>query len=121
MKRFVNKYSVVAVVVCFQCYLWPGTNSHASLDEGRRTADEAARLETTAIGWTASDGMRFAGQQPDTSAFDFPEEDSKHLYRDITVFVIVAAFAAFFIIKVFLQGDTDGQPEEDSGGKTIPN
>ena len=52
--------------------------------------------------------------------FEFPEDEESHLARDITVFVIVSAFVAFFVIKVFLEGDTDQTETPDGGGKEIP-
>jgi hypothetical protein len=57
----------------------------------------------------------------DTTEFDFPDEDRSHLARDITIFVIVSAFVAFFIVKVFIEDD----PEEPrvpvgTGGKGTP-
>jgi len=65
--------------------------------------------------------LELGSAQPDTtSEFEFPEEDNKHLVRDITVFVIVSAFVAFFLIKVFLEDDPPEQPDDDGGGKVIP-
>ncbi len=70
------------------------------------------------------DGALRAVEPPDTSrsVFDFPEEEKKnrHLARDITVFVIVSAFVAAFVIEVFLKGDTDTPVDNKPPGKTIP-
>ena len=60
--------------------------------------------------------------EPDSTEdeFEFPDEEKNHLARDITVFVIASAFVAFFIIKMFLEGDTDSSETDDGGGKPIP-
>jgi len=64
----------------------------------------------------------FAADPPDTSGDDFvlPEEKSeKQLAKEIAIWVVAAAFDAFFIIKVFIQED-DEPPPDDDGGKDIP-
>jgi hypothetical protein len=65
--------------------------------------------------------MSYALAQADTTeeGFEFPDEEKNHTVRDIAVFVIVSAFVAYFIIKVFLEGDTDEETTDD-GGKEIP-
>jgi hypothetical protein len=64
-------------------------------------------------------GALNAYADPDTSEFEFPGEENEHLVRDITVWVIVAAFVAFFIVKVFIE-DSDDEPEDNSPpGKEI--
>ena len=65
--------------------------------------------------------MSYALAQPDTTegGFEFPEEEKSHLWRDVAIFVIVSAFVAYFVIKVFLEGDTDEETGEE-GGKPIP-
>ena len=57
--------------------------------------------------------------EPDTSEFEFPGEENEHLVRDIAVWVVVAAFVAFFIVKVFIE-DSDDEPEDEGPpGKQI--
>jgi hypothetical protein len=75
--------------------------------------DAANLLRFGALGYAA---------EPDSTAdeFDFPDEEQSHLARDITIFVIVSAFVGFFLIKVFLEGDTDDSGGDDGGGKTVP-
>ena len=64
----------------------------------------------------------FAAVEPDTTDGDFvlPEEKSRsQLVKEIAVWVLVAAFVAFFIVKVFIQDDDE--PADDGGnGKDIP-
>ncbi len=63
-----------------------------------------------------------ASEPPDSSEDEFflpKETDNKKLIRDITVFVIVSAFVAFFIIKVFIEKDED-PPPPDNNGKPLP-
>ncbi len=80
---------------------------------GRLSVDAANALRYGAFGYAA---------QPDSTEdeFEFPEDEGSHLARDITVFVIASVFIAFFIIKVFLEGDTDETDNTDGGGKDIP-
>lgn len=64
----------------------------------------------------------FAAAQPDTTEDDFvlPEEKSKgQLAKEIAIWVIAAAFVAFFIVKVFIQEDEEPD-DDDDGGKDIP-
>lgn len=64
----------------------------------------------------------YAAEPPDTTDDDFilPEEKSKkQLAKEIAVWVIVAAFVAFFIVKVFIEEDNE-PAEEDDNGKQIP-
>jgi hypothetical protein len=66
--------------------------------------------------------MSYALAQTDTTegGFEFPEEEKSHVWRDVAIFVIVSAFVAYFVIKVFLEGDTD-EGSGDDGGKDVPN
>jgi hypothetical protein len=64
----------------------------------------------------------FAAAQPDTTADDFvlPEEKSKgQIAKEIAVWVLAAAFVAFFIVKVFIEND-DEPVSSDDGGKDVP-
>ncbi|MFH1755228.1 MAG: hypothetical protein ABIA59_05945, partial [Candidatus Latescibacterota bacterium] len=47
------------------------------------------------------------------------EDEERNLLKEITVWVIGAAFVSYFIIKVFLEGDTN-EPDPDGSGKKIP-
>lgn len=76
--------------------------------------------------WRPTADFFAAAADVDTTDTDFPadlpvEEELKneHLYRDIGVFVVVSAFVGYFLVKVFLQGDTD-EPPPPKGGKEIP-
>jgi len=101
----------------------------ATVSRGAATSDEATAVivpEQVAASATTGQPLRlgafaFALAQPDSTeeGFEFPEEEESHVTRDIIAFVIGSAFVAFFIIKVFLEGDTDDPPPDD-GGKTIP-
>ena len=91
----------------------PSSGSAIKPHGGRLSVDAANALRYGAFGYAA---------QPDSTEdeFEFPEDKESHLARDITIFVIVSAFVAFFIIKVFLEGDTDETDSTDGGGKPIP-
>ena len=123
-----NKYVVFLALAAFVCYVVPVRSAPGSvLVTGKSSADEAAS-------WRQQDAgdrqpvrsLRYALPmasslaQPDSTEFEFPEKEEKHLARDITVFVIVSAFVAYFIIKVFLEGDKDEENTDDGGGKDIP-
>jgi hypothetical protein len=96
-------------------------------------ADAAAWRATTGSSDRASRGGVAGGEpllslgavpasyaEPDTAEFDFPDDDRKHLARDITVWVIASAFVAYFLIKVFIEQDDESTPEDQPPGKTIP-
>lgn len=127
MRIILNRYVTCLVLVAFVAYVVPGPAlGKGSFAGGKTTAEEAASWQTqpgdkTVEIATLSMANPLGGgyAQPDTTEFDFPEEESKHLYRDITIFLIVSAFVGYFIVKVFLQGDTEEEPEE-TGGKKIP-
>ncbi|HEX6790115.1 MAG TPA: hypothetical protein VF247_02285 [Candidatus Krumholzibacteria bacterium] len=64
----------------------------------------------------------FAAAEPDTTDDDFvlPEEKSRsQLVKEIAVWVLAAAFVAFFIVKVFIQED-DEPADDGNNGKPIP-
>ncbi len=128
MKRFVCPTFVAVLVACFLCVTYPRVaNSTVTLNTAATTKQRTVANAEPAIAYTkvaaAGESLLRDGwmsSQPDTTQpFEFPGEENKHLYRDITIWIIVSAFVAFFIIKVFLEGDTD-LPDEEGGGKTIP-
>lgn len=98
---------------------------------GEPTADQAAGFngaegtgETpTLASWKPSGEFLSGRAMSDTTEVDFPEEEEKtkkELIKDIGVFVVVSAFIGYFIIKVFLEGDTE-EPAPDDDGKIIPD
>lgn len=102
---------------------------HAAADEaaleGKATADEAAAMQRQARpAPAAGPQVAFPGAQPDSlppaGGYFEEEEEGKHLYRDIGIFLIVSAFVGYFLVKVFLEGETEEQTTDD-GGKDIPN
>jgi hypothetical protein len=119
---------VVAVVLCVTVVV----TGLSPLPAGAAGAERAARpgatppgsLEGTQVSYRLRDAVpasSLVAAPPDTTEDDFflPEEtDNKNLVRDITVFVIVTAFVAYFIIKVFIENDPD-PPPDDTNGKPI--
>lgn len=85
---------------------------------GNDTAAEAAAV--TLVGGFASSGL-FSAAHGDTVGYEFPEDEEKprNVVKDVIVWTAIAGFVAFFVIKVFLEGDTD-TPEPPSGGKDAP-
>jgi len=79
---------------------------------GRSSAEEAARPNFGSASYARSD----------TTGYEFPDEEqsnTKKLIKDVAVWVVVAGFVAYFMIEVFLRGDTDQTPAPKQG-KDIP-
>ncbi len=120
----------------FLCVGWMGLLCAADRPDdqpyrGEPTADAAARLDretgtagtATLSSWTPSAAFLAGAALSDTTEVDFPEEEEqskKELVKDIAVFLVAAAFVGYFIIKVFLEGDTEELPPDDDG-KIIPD
>jgi hypothetical protein len=127
MRWVLNRNLAVVVLVTFLSYVLPTRGLEArTLSAGKQTADEAASWQQDAPApGTQSIPLRFGVSldhsvaDTDTTEFEFPKDRETHLARDIAIFVIVAAFVGYFIIKVFLEGDTD-QGEEPNNGKDLP-
>jgi len=125
----------VRALVWVLCVAWVSLTcasgrSAAKDYRGSRTAEQAARVTRTSdgekgftlSGWEPSAEFLSAGAPSDTTELDFPEdeeENRKQLIKDISVFVVISAFVGYFIIKVFLEGDTEETPPDDDG-KIIP-
>jgi hypothetical protein len=63
-------------------------------------------------------GWSYGYALSDTVGYDFPEEEEKGtlaLIKEVALWVVVAGFVAFFIIKVFLQGDTEVEDSPPPG------
>jgi hypothetical protein len=128
MRWVLNRYLAALILLVFVVYVLPAnTNAGSPFASGKKTADEAAAPNNSdgvddsspvPLRYAATMGHTFA--EPDTTEFEFPEEEESHLARDITVFLIASAFVGYFIIKVFLEGDTEEQEEEDNDGKPTP-
>jgi hypothetical protein len=128
MRWVLNKHLVSTVLVLFTLYVLPArVLAGDAIAIGKKSADEAATWRSDQTPDTDTfTPLRYAipltgaYAQPDTTEFEFPEEESKHLARDITIFVIVSVFVAYFIIKVFLEGDKEDEQQEDGNGKVPP-
>ncbi len=121
-------FGLCLAFLCASCGVGPP--AAATAIRGARTSDEAAR---PAIADEGRPSVAVALRQPttdffdtsasiDTTEIDFPEDEEQkrgHLYRDIGIFLIVSAFVGYFIVKVFIQGDTD-EPPPPKKGKDIP-
>ena len=128
MCRVLNKHLVCIVLLAFSSYvLLPTASAGTSLGSGKKTADEAAshQSEDSAgesgvlpLRYSVSMGHTFV--QPDTTDFEFPGEEKSHVLRDVSIFLIASAFAAYFIIKVFLEGDTEEETPDEGNGKPTP-
>jgi len=127
MRFVLNKHLVCIVLIAFVSYILPGNVfADDKLKTGKKTADEAASMFSQATTPTDSaQSLRYAVPttggyaQADSTEFEFPEDKKKHLYRDIAVFLIISVAVAYFVIKVFLEGDT-GEEDGDDGGSGKP-
>jgi hypothetical protein len=136
MERLINRCrwatrvfvsGLAAVFACATCGVRP-VSVGAAL-RGAPTSAAAARpaiadrdsLPRTLASWRPESGFGATAASGDTTEVDFPEELEKreHLYRDIGIFLLVSAFVGYFIVKVFLEGDTD-EPPPKKNGKDIP-
>jgi hypothetical protein len=129
MRWVLNKHLVGIVLLLFSGYvLLPDAIAGTVLGGGKKTADEAASFQSgdgsgdgglVPLRYTVLMGNTYA--EPDTTDFEFPGEEESHLIRDISIFLIASAFVGYFIIKVFLEGDTEESEDEDEGnGKPTP-
>ena len=128
MLLFVNKNVVFTLSITFFLYVIAlPAHGGDTLVAGKATSNEAAvwsagppENETPAATTLALGVLADAAYEPpDTTGFQFPVGENKHLVRDIAVFVIVAAFVGYFLIKVFLEGDTE-EEAAPKGGKDVP-
>jgi hypothetical protein len=86
------------------------------------TADEAARYESPPppISPAVAASLGFASLLSDTTQTLYVEEEEhRNLVKEIIVWFIGAAFVGYFVVKVFLQGDTDETPQPKQG-KQLP-
>ena len=133
MRWVLNKCLVSVVLAAFSLYVFPvRALAGETFVYGKKSPNEAASpgsFEDSS--GDSSDGtfnsLRYAipatggFAEPDSSGFEFPEDENKHLVRDITVFLIASAFVAIFLIKVFMEEDTEEDNPDDGGnGKPPP-
>lgn len=148
MKDFLFRYIALTVVAALVAYGFPRPSNAQQIPKGEATSEAAAgHAPAKAVRRTVPASMvlgsvvgavdaaasvahseylhisalALAQTEPDTtSTFEFPEDENDNLVRDITVFVIVSAFVAFFLIKVFFEEDPPEEEPDTGGGKVIP-
>lgn len=125
MQNLAKKCLVYLVCITLvQLSIPRGARGGGGFPRGHDSADKAAaaRPEQLSNGHTLSDGWQYAFASADTTDYEFPEEEEKrNLVREVAMYVVIAGFVAFFIIKVFLEGDTDLPPSDNGGGKENPD
>ena len=123
MKALLKKYLVYLLSIAIVRLAVPSPAiGQGDMSYGKPTAGEAAApaLPGPSQDVSTRGGIRHAFAFGDTTEYDFPEEEeAKHLWRDVALWVVVAGFVAFFVVKVFLKGDPD-EPESEKPGKDIP-
>jgi len=128
MGRFLSRCVGVTVALSLVFVAWPRPVRAAGIPQGEASAGSAAgsirdgRARADA-GLSLRDGWRRAFAAADTTGYEFPEDEPERstadLVKEIMVWTAVAAFVAFFIIKVFLEGD-EPTPPDDNPGKPTP-
>jgi hypothetical protein len=88
---------------------------------GKPTAGEAAAPDPGFASPRGGEGSWIGSAAlADTTDYEFPEdEERKHLWRDVVLWLVVAGFVAYFVIKVFLEKEPEAPPD-DNGGKDPP-
>ena len=134
LKRKNQLFSRVIVFVLCGALLgltWPDvTSADDTIAEGARTPSEAAGIRLKGktdglfkfIDWRPAPSFFAGSAYADTTDLEFPDDEEtnqKNLVRDVGIFIVLSAFVGFFLIKVFLEGDTQ-QPPDDDPGKEIP-
>jgi hypothetical protein len=98
--------------------------ARGEIERGSTSADGAARnprANQVTLNSLASEGWKAAFAAADTTEYEFPEEEKhRNIVREVTLWVVVSAFVAFFMIKVFLQGDTSTPPPSKTGKPPPP-
>ena len=88
---------------------------------GKVSSDEAAAPDLPMDDVSPFGAIGHAFAFGDTTDYEFPEEEeAKGVWRDVALWLVVAGVVAFFIVKVFLEGDEDEPEEEGGGGKPDP-
>jgi len=122
MKALLKTYLVYLLSVAIVSHALPTpVAGGGDFSSGKSSSDEAAApgLPTDDVSPFGAIGHAFAFG--DTTDYEFPEEEeAKGVWKDVAIWLVVAGFVAFFIIKVFLEGDKD-EPVDDSGGKPDPS
>jgi hypothetical protein len=123
MKALLKKYLVYLLSIAIIRLAVPSPAiGGCDFSSGKPTSNEAAALTLANSGDDTSPfgAIGHALAFGDTTEYEFPEdEEAKGLWKDVALWVIVAGFVAFFVIKVFLEGDKD-EPKKEEGGKEIP-
>ncbi len=122
MFNCVKKFSCFILIFSLATLGWPSTSTgERFFVKGEENADDAARFGNSRP--APSPSLRtlnsFHAQPDSTETVPFEEEEERNLVKEITVWIIGAAFVGYFIVKVFLEGDTE-ETEEEKSTKKIP-
>jgi len=122
MKTLLKTYLVyfLAITIVSLALPFPAVGG-GGFAPGKLSSDEAAApaLPMDDVSPFGAIGHAFAFG--DTTDYEFPEEEeAKGVWRDVALWLVVAGFVAFFIIKVFLEGEKDKSEGEGGGGKPDP-
>ena len=119
LKRLLIYLITISVVAAG---LPPAASSRQFDTAGAESAQEAARYESSQppLSPAVTNALGFSSLLSDTTqSVYFDEEEERNLVKEMIVWFIGAAFVGYFIVKVFLQGDTDEEPPPPKG-KQLP-
>lgn len=122
MNNYVQKFCSLVLILSLISFGWPTASmGTASFVKGKDSAESAARFYDSGTEQTPTlrNIPAFTSQPDSTETVLFEEEEERNLVKEITVWIIGAAFVGYFIVKVFLEGDTADE-EEEKPGKVIP-
>jgi hypothetical protein len=122
MNNYLNRVSSFILILLLVAAGWPVNSvAYDSFVKGANSSAEAAG--TVDFHPTPSPIRQtwngFYSQPDSSETIIFEEEEERNLVKEITVWVIGAAFVGYFIIKVFLEGEEEEQ-EPDKPVKEIP-
>jgi hypothetical protein len=123
MNHYLNKISSVILILSLVAVGWPvNIAANNSFVKGADSSDDAAGpVDISPVSSLLLYELNGFYHQPDsTETMLFEEEEERNLIKEITVWVIGAAFVGYFIVKVFLEGDEE-EPEPDKPIKEIPS
>ncbi len=118
IKKFFLLFICFALIVCGMPQMSIG---HDSFVRGEKTSDEAAQYKNEQLNSDPAEyrSIGFEVLSADTTGTALYEEEDRNLVKEIIVWTIGAAFVGYFIVKVFLEGDTE-ETGPDKPVKEIP-
>ena len=123
MNTSLKRLLVYFLAVSIMAIGWPSlADSQRFVIDGAKSSEEAAKYKAPLpqLSPAITNSLGFKSLLSDTTqAVYYEEEEQRNLVKEMIVWFIGAAFVGYFIVKVFLQGDTDEDPPATTG-KQLP-